>query len=370
MLLLASGLSVLKANSFSRQFRLLKRFLEESGLKVILTGRGPGDHPEEVAPGSSPGVFDIPDFSKGAVNELIRSYDISRIILLGYPDQFQFLLHDVAVPAYFWYQCSRPFLPPGLTSTVVVPLTDRTAAHLRMAGLTEPGPIIPHGVDTAVFRPAGEDGKAARGIPGKPGANATTRAPSKDPVLITVGANSRRKRFDALAGAFRLVMEELPMARLLIKTDAADKPGGFDLGRLAEVNEISENVSIIDGELEEAELASLYTSADMYIHTAEWEGFCIPVIEAMACGLPVVTHPVQGPGELVPYPELLAPGSKTVKDGDVKLVMADPPAFAETVIRIAKDPSLSRFASREGRRVAVSRFDIRIVAEKWSRLIL
>ena len=126
-------------------------------------------------------------------------------------------------------------------------------------------------------------------------------------------------------------------------------------------------ISIIHRELKETDLAALYASADMYVHTAEWEGFCIPVIEAMACGLPVVTHPVQGPGELVPYPDLLVSGSKTVNDGDVNLLIADPGAYAGAIIKFATDPSIAARMSAEGRSATVQRFDIRIVARKWSQ---
>ena len=105
------------------------------------------------------------------------------------------------------------------------------------------------------------------------------------------------------------------------------------------------------------------------MHTAEWEGFCIPIIEAMACGLPVVTHPVQGPGELVPYPDLLVPGSRTIKDGEVMLMEANPRSFADAAVNFANNPTLSRRAAAAGRMAAVNRFDIRIVARQWSRLL-
>jgi len=48
----------------------------------------------------------------------------------------------------------------------------------------------------------------------------------------------------------------------------------------------------------------------VYMNLSEWEGFGIPVIEAMSCGLPVLTHGLQGPGEIVPYTETLAAGGR------------------------------------------------------------
>lgn len=376
-LLLASGLSVFKANSFSRQLRLLKRFLEKLEYRVVLAGRAAMSRAHRTAsPAAGPaeqpigGMLDVDDFSKDIVDNLVSANSISAAILLGYPDQFQFLEGSTAFPVYFWYQASRPAAPPDLQPAVVVPLTPMTAMHLQTAGCSKIGPIIPHGVDIDVFRPAEERGCNGGSLHrSAAGDTSPHRDAPRGPTLLTLGANSHRKRFDRLIEAFSLVIAELPDARLLIKTDFAKKPGGFDLVRLAERFGVKERVSIIDNELSDTELARLYASADMYVHTAEWEGFCIPVIEAMACGLPVVTHPVQGPGEIVPYPDLLVPGSRTVKDGDVELLMADPGAFAKAIIRIAKDPLTARRASSEGRAAAVGRFDIRLVVEKWLKLL-
>jgi len=38
----------------------------------------------------------------------------------------------------------------------------------------------------------------------------------------------------------------------------------------------------------EEDMPKLYNSADIYVHTSEYEGFGLPVLEAMACGVPVV----------------------------------------------------------------------------------
>ena len=383
-ILLASGLSVLKPKSFSRQVRLLKKFLQEAGRNVILTGRAPegaqvpGDVQRSAAsrpgargdslPPSATAVFDLPSYSTQAIRKLTRESGVRQIILLGYPDQFEFLLDGTRVPAYFWYQCSKPAVPAGLVSTVVVPLTEATTAHLEKAGFTQTRPVIPHGVDTQVFRPATIPMSSAGGL--QSGTyKRLPNEPLQDPVLVSVGANSRRKRFDKLIETFALVAEELPEARLTIKTDKKNKPGGFNLIELARSHGVVHRVSIIDRELTEAELASFYVSADIYVHTAEWEGFCIPVIEAMACGLPVVTHPVQGPGELIPYPELLVHGSTIVKESQTALLIADPRSYADTIVRLAENPTLAHSASIAGRSAAVSRFDIRVVTRMWNRLL-
>jgi glycosyltransferase involved in cell wall biosynthesis len=354
-LLLASGLSVQNPNSFSRQLQLLKHFLEEYGLRVLLAGRTPYGETSTDTPQILSGEgFDVPDFSKDVVEELSSRFEIARIILIGYPDQFPFLREGFEVPVYFWYQSSKPSIPPGLESTSVVPLTKMSADHLSTAGFPRIKPVIPHGVDIKTFFPArdNENSGARQG-----------------PVLLCLGANSQRKRFDILIEAFRLVTDRIPGAKLIIKTDDEDKPGGFNLKQLTHRHAVSSRVTIITTELADPDLASLYCSSDIFIHTAEWEGFCIPIIEAMASGLPVVTHPVQGPGELVPYTDLLVGGSRIIKDGEVVLMEADPRAFAEMVVNFAYNPALSQRAAAAGRAAAVSRFDINIVAKQWFRLL-
>jgi glycosyltransferase involved in cell wall biosynthesis len=45
----------------------------------------------------------------------------------------------------------------------------------------------------------------------------------------------------------------------------------------------------IDHNFSIAEMGSIYTSSDCYVHPYRGEGFCMPLAEAMACGLPVIT---------------------------------------------------------------------------------
>jgi len=42
------------------------------------------------------------------------------------------------------------------------------------------------------------------------------------------------------------------------------------------------------GWIKEADMPKLYNCADVYLHTSEYEGFGLPILEAMACGIPVV----------------------------------------------------------------------------------
>jgi glycosyltransferase involved in cell wall biosynthesis len=71
-----------------------------------------------------------------------------------------------------------------------------------------------------------------------------------------------------------------------------------------------------------------YQEADIFAMATHYEGFCIPVLEAMAAGLPIVAS------DTGPIPEVLA--------GTGKVVAKDPHAFAQALADLAADPESRR----------------------------
>lgn len=60
------------------------------------------------------------------------------------------------------------------------------------------------------------------------------------------------------------------------------------------------------GYVPEKDMPKLFNSADIYLHTSEYEGFGLPVLEAMACGIPVVVS------NKASLPEMVGPNGNTV----------------------------------------------------------
>jgi glycosyltransferase involved in cell wall biosynthesis len=350
-LLLASGLSLARGNSFGRQLRLLAGRLAARGRRCVLAGTGA---PRQLAGGAA----DLPRLDAAALTALCGGRDPDAAILLGYPDQFP-VMREAGCPCYLWAQFSRPPDRAALGRAAVVPLTATTRALAARAGAGTIGPTIPHGVDTSVFCPPTGDERAA--------ARAALGAGAAVPLLGTVAANTTRKRFDRLVEALALLDDR--SARLVIKTDRATAPGGFDIPALAARHGVTGRVAVITGELPEGELARLYGALDLYVHAAEWEGFGLPVVEALSCAVPVVAAATQGPGEIVPYDEGLVDQGSWVNEGPTRLFHVDPAAHAAAAGRVLGDPALAARLAAAGHAAAVSRYDIDTVASLWLALL-
>lgn len=152
----------------------------------------------------------------------------------------------------------------------------------------------PHGVDTKVFRPRYKKAKERRKALGW-----------EDKFVVgSVGMNypDDRKGYVPLLQAFSLFIKQYPDARLYLHTQAKREKTGCPYGEIAENLGILEYVAWPDQDAmhlmsytEEA-LAEIYTMMDVFILPTRGEGFGIPIIEAQACGTPViVTDNTTGP---------------------------------------------------------------------------
>jgi len=94
------------------------------------------------------------------------------------------------------------------------------------------------------------------------------------------------------------------------------------------------------------------------------------VIEAMACGVPVVCMPIQGPGEIIPYDELIVSKYCKHEEDRTTLLLADPEEAARMLAKAAENPHLCNSLVCRGLVEVEKRYDIRNVARAWERLIV
>jgi glycosyltransferase involved in cell wall biosynthesis len=143
---------------------------------------------------------------------------------------------------------------------------------------------VPHGVDPAIFHPA------------EPWQREQFRTQLRwgGFVFLTLGSVALNKGIGRLLKAFAIVADRHPHVRLVIKGLGALYPSLDALkshtARLtqAELAVVQPRLGYLDNTLSFAEIARLYQSADAYVSPYSAEGFNMPVLEAVACGLPVI----------------------------------------------------------------------------------
>ncbi len=108
-----------------------------------------------------------------------------------------------------------------------------------------------------------------------------------------------RKGVDVLLEAYFDAFDSRSDVSLILKTfpNPHNEVEGI-LERLRAGHPNPPDVRWIDRDLEDREIEALYGLADCYVHPARGEGFGLPVAEAMAAGVPVISGGLLGAGRL------------------------------------------------------------------------
>lgn len=109
----------------------------------------------------------------------------------------------------------------------------------------------------------------------------------KRPFLLCVGNVVPVKNYKTVLRAYKELREQKKIESNLIIAGSTGDRHVHDLQRLMREWQIDQSVKFI-GQVGKAELRCLYNAAEMLIHPSLHEGFCAAIVEAMACGLPVV----------------------------------------------------------------------------------
>jgi glycosyltransferase involved in cell wall biosynthesis len=143
--------------------------------------------------------------------------------------------------------------------------------------------VMRNGVDLQRFQPLPRD--AARRQLGIEGA----------PVLLSVGHLTERKGHHLVIEALPAVLKAHPAARLII---VGEGPERTRLEALADLLGVASQVTLT-GALPNDQLAAWYSSADVLVLASSREGWANVLLEAMACGTPVVATRIWGTPEVV-----------------------------------------------------------------------
>ena len=139
--------------------------------------------------------------------------------------------------------------------------------------------VVPNGVDLERFAPEGE----TYPLDGTPAVR-----------FLFVGGAIARKGVDMLLAAWQEAFADRDDVQLVIKDFGSD--GVYRGADRSAIHAAAEAGSVVhlDADLADAEMAALYRACDVLVHPYRGEGFAMPVLEAMASGLPVI-HTGGGP---------------------------------------------------------------------------
>ena len=145
--------------------------------------------------------------------------------------------------------------------------------------------VVPHGVDPDVHHADA----ASRAV-----ARAALDIEDHEQVFLSVGAMTPNKGIDLLLAAFARLVASEPDVRLVLKgTDGLYPSRDLVKAALDELSSAARDAVIrrmtyTGGTYSSGKMADLYRAADVYAAPYRAEGFNLPVLEAAACGVPVI----------------------------------------------------------------------------------
>ena len=216
-----------------------------------------------------------------------------------------------------------------LPAVLTVSHNSKTDINAQMHVPLERLTVVPVGVDHTVFRPYADVVKR----PGR--------------LMVTSSSDVPMKGLVPLLEAIAKLRVERDVELVVI---GRPRPGG----RVAQALErlgLTDIVTTVSGVSDE-ELARLYGEAEVAVVPSLYEGFSLPAIEAMSCGVPVVA--TTG-GAL---PEVVGVSGET----GVLVEPNDPEALLVAICTLLDDPALRERLGARGRERVMERFTWQVTA--------
>ena len=217
-----------------------------------------------------------------------------------------------------------------LPAIVTVSESSRRDISSQMQVKPERMTVVPVGVDPTVFRPI--EGQVP--VPGR--------------IMVTSSSDVPMKGLVPMLEAVAKLRTEREVELVVI---GRPRPGGR-VDKAIERLGLGEVVRCVSG-ISDDELARLYGESEVAVVPSLYEGFSLPAVEAMACGVPLVA--TTG-GAL---PEVVG------TDGETGLLVApdDPGALALAIGRLLDDPELRARLGAAGRQRVLHRFTWKVTAK-------
>ncbi len=211
--------------------------------------------------------------------------------------------------------------------------------------------VIPNGVDLSVFHPS--DMCAARAALGMP--------PDAEVLLTIPGPRGNAWRNQTLLSA---AIETIAAARSRQDLRVIVLGDG-----VAALQGVTANVVEIGYQTDPAAVARCFQAADVYLHAARADTFPTVILEALACGTPVVATAVDGiPEQITPAPlDAVRAGKLDRLSRPTGLLTPadDAGAFAASVVALLEQRDARTVLARNAARDARERFDVEHQAETY-----
>lgn len=203
-------------------------------------------------------------------------------------------------------------------SNYVICVSENLAYHVKtFVNPKEKVITIPNGVETALFFP--REPEAAARLMERHGIS------SDDRILLSVGRLEKEKGVQNLINALPTILLENPNAKVLV---VGVGPYLETLEKLAETLKISERV-VFCGMVERNDLPLYHCLASAFVTATErQEGLPLIILEAMACGKPVVASHIGGIPDVITHNEngvMVAPGDAKLLADALSRLLADAP---------------------------------------------
>jgi L-malate glycosyltransferase len=210
-------------------------------------------------------------------------------------------------------------------TTMALAMSEFNAAELRALGYQDVrvSPLI---VDVDRLRKAQPD----------PDTEHHLRTMIDGPLILYVGQLLPHKRPDLLIKAYHVLVTYLMPKAHLVLVGAGRLPKYSETLQLL-TSELNLPRAWIAGPVTEAQLAAFYNHASVFATASEHEGFCAPLVEAMACDVPIVAR------AFAAIPETLGGAGLLLPDTD------DPVLFAEALCELLENDATRKEFIRAGR---------------------
>lgn len=195
--------------------------------------------------------------------------------------------------------------------------------------------VIPNFVDTDLYKPS------------KSFENRKLIAKPEEKILIHVSNFRPVKRVQDVIKIFNLVSKKIPSKLILV----GDGPDRSDCEKLCRELNICDKVKFLG---KQTALVDILSISDLFLIPSQSESFGLAALEAMSCGLPVISSSIGGLPELVVHGET----GYIAEIGDIE-------RMAKYAVDLLTNESKYKYFSENSRKRAVEKFNINAITQMY-----